>query len=62
MGVMPFLVVASIMVAGGFLVAFFWAARNGQYDDMETPSMKMIFEDDPAEFRRRERSADRSRR
>jgi cbb3-type cytochrome oxidase maturation protein len=44
---MPFLVVASIMVAGGFLVAFLWATRNGQYDDMETPSMKMIFEDEP---------------
>ncbi len=47
MGVMPLLVVCSILVAGGFLMAFFWATRSGQYDDMHTPPMKMIFEDDP---------------
>lgn len=45
MGVMPLLVICSIGVAGGFLLAFLWATRNGQYDDMQTPSVKMLFEE-----------------
>ncbi len=45
MGVVPLLVVCSIIVAGGFLVAFIYASRKGQYDDMETPSIRMVFDD-----------------
>lgn len=47
MGVMPILVICSIGVAGGFLIAFLWATRSGQFDDMQTPSMKMLFEEQP---------------
>lgn len=36
---------ASILVAAGFLVAFWWAVRSGQYDDTHTPAMRMLFED-----------------
>lgn len=43
---MPLLIVCSVIVAGGFLFAFLWATRSGQYDDMQTPSMKMIFDDE----------------
>ena len=46
MGIMPLLIICSILVAGGFLVAFLWATKNGQYDDMTTPSIKMLFEDE----------------
>jgi cbb3-type cytochrome oxidase maturation protein len=45
MGVMPLLVICSVMVAGGFLFAFLWATRSGQFDDTVTPSIKMLFED-----------------
>ncbi len=45
MGIMPLLIICSILVAGGFLVAFLWATRNGQYDDMATPSIKMLFDE-----------------
>ena len=48
MGIMPLLIICSILVAGGFLVAFLWATRNGQYDDLTTPSMKMLFEEQQA--------------
>jgi cbb3-type cytochrome oxidase maturation protein len=30
----------------GFL-AFRWAVRSGQFDDTKTPSMRMLFDDDP---------------
>ncbi|MEW6050392.1 MAG: cbb3-type cytochrome oxidase assembly protein CcoS [Candidatus Zixiibacteriota bacterium] len=46
MSVVLLLLLASVLVAGGFLVAFLWAARSGQYDDMVTPSMRMLFDDD----------------
>jgi len=45
MGIMPLLIICSILVAGGFLIAFLWATRNGQYDDMSTPSIKMLFDE-----------------
>ena len=35
----------SLIVAIGFLLAFFWAVRSGQYDDDYTPSVRMLFDD-----------------
>jgi cbb3-type cytochrome oxidase maturation protein len=34
----------SILVAGGFLLAFLWSVGNGQYDDDYTPSVRMLFD------------------
>jgi len=45
MSVVFILIVASILVAGGFLAAFIWAVRNGQFKDDYTPSVRMLFED-----------------
>jgi len=39
------LIGVSFIVAAGFLVAFLWAVRNGQYDDRYTPSVRMLFDD-----------------
>lgn len=41
------LIFISILVAGGFLAAFFWSVRSGQYDDDYTPSVRMLFDDQP---------------
>ncbi len=38
------LIILGIVVAGGFLVAFIWAVRSGQYDDDYSPSVRMLFE------------------
>ena len=40
------LIGASILVAGGFLVAFLWSVKNGQYDDDNTPSVRMLFDNE----------------
>ena len=45
MSVIYFLIGVGIFVAGGFLVAFIWAVRSGQYDDDYTPSVRMLFDD-----------------
>ena len=34
MSVIIILIVISVLVAGGFLTAFFWAVKSGQYDDI----------------------------
>jgi cbb3-type cytochrome oxidase maturation protein len=35
----------SLVVALGFLTAFLWAVKNGQYEDGYTPSVRMLFDD-----------------
>jgi cbb3-type cytochrome oxidase maturation protein len=45
MSVVIILLIASVLVAGGFLAAFLWAVRNGQYDDLETPAARILFDD-----------------
>jgi len=46
MQIIVFLIVTSLIVAGGFLFAFFWAVKDGQYEDDYTPSMRILLDDD----------------
>lgn len=39
------LISASLIIAIGFLVAFIWSVKNGQFDDAYTPSVRMLFDD-----------------
>jgi cbb3-type cytochrome oxidase maturation protein len=48
MSVVVILLLASVAVAVGFLIAFLWAVRHGQYDDLETPSVRILFDDSGA--------------
>lgn len=41
------LIPLSLLFAGAFLGAFFWAVRNGQYEDTCTPAMRVLVEDSP---------------
>ncbi|ARS34992.1 cbb3-type cytochrome oxidase assembly protein CcoS [Pontibacter actiniarum] len=38
----------SVTVASGFLAAFLWAVKSGQYEDDYTPAVRMLFENEPA--------------
>lgn len=42
MSVILLLIPLSLGVAAGFLGAFFWAVRSGQYEDTVTPSMRLL--------------------
>ena len=46
MKIMFFLIVLSLLVAVGFLIAFVWATRTGQFDDDYTPSIRMLFDNE----------------
>ena len=48
MKIIFFLIGISLMVAIGFLAAFIWAVRRGQYDDDYTPAVRILFEDNQA--------------
>jgi len=37
----------SILLALVFLLAFFWASKSGQNDDLFTPAIRMLFDDEP---------------
>jgi len=39
------LIILSIIFAGGFLGAFFWAVRSGQFDDKYTPAMRILLDE-----------------
>ena len=41
-----YLIIISLCVAGGFLAAFFWAVRDGQFDDDYTPGVRKLLDDD----------------
>jgi cbb3-type cytochrome oxidase maturation protein len=44
MSVIFLLIAAGGMVAAGFLGAFVWAVRSGQFDDTCTPAIRVLFE------------------
>lgn len=50
MSVIVLLIAAGGLVAAGFLLAFVWAVRSGQFDDTCTPAVRVLF-DEPADPR-----------
>lgn len=47
MSVIIILLITSITIAGGFLVAFLWSVKDGQYDDTESPAQRILFDNKP---------------
>jgi cbb3-type cytochrome oxidase maturation protein len=37
----------ALLVVGAGVAAFLWAARRGQYDDLDTPPLRVLHDDDP---------------
>lgn len=49
MNIIFFLIGCSVLIALFFLAAFFWASKNGQHEDTYTPSVRILFDDEPQE-------------
>ncbi len=45
MSVIVLLVIIGVVVAGGFLLAFVWSVKSGQYDDTYSPAVRILFDD-----------------
>ena len=48
MSVIFLLILAGGTVAFGFLIAFVWAVRSGQFDDIASPPIRVLFDDTAA--------------
>lgn len=48
------LIGCSVLISGGFLIAFTWAVKSGQFDDRITPAIRMLFDDQKGEEDNRE--------
>ena len=45
MTIVIFLIIIGIVVAGAFLAGFIWSVKSGQYDDMYSPSVRVLFDE-----------------
>lgn len=48
MSVLYIMIPIAFILAGLAVVGFIVAARSGQFDDVDTPASRMLFEDSPA--------------
>lgn len=51
----------SIILALIFLMAFLWASKSGQNDDLYTPSVRMLFDDEHKEEAEQKSDEDHTR-
>ena len=42
MSVIIILLVVALFISGSFLFAFAWANKRGQFDDIDSPSVKIL--------------------
>ncbi|GAB3642668.1 cbb3-type cytochrome oxidase assembly protein CcoS [Spirosoma arcticum] len=47
MHIIFFMIGVSLLIALGFLAAFVWSMRTGQQDDLYTPALRMLLDDEP---------------
>ncbi len=47
MEILYILVPVAIVLAGVGVFAFRWAVRDGQFDDLDSPPVRVLFDDEP---------------
>ena len=45
MNIILFMIPLALIFAGSFVAAFLWASSKGQFDDLETPALRVLIED-----------------
>ncbi|MBZ9559277.1 MULTISPECIES: cbb3-type cytochrome oxidase assembly protein CcoS [unclassified Modicisalibacter] len=50
MSILYLLIPLSLMLLGFAVWAFFWAVRSGQFDDLEGPAHRILFDDDEGDL------------
>jgi cbb3-type cytochrome oxidase maturation protein len=46
MSVLYLVVPLALVIVGAALAAFIWATNRGQFDDLDTPPMRMLHDDE----------------
>ena len=42
MSVIDLVLPLALLIVGGAVLAFVWSAKSGQYDDLETPAVRVL--------------------
>lgn len=42
MSVLIFMIPMALLMGFGFVVAFLWSAKNNQFEDLETPALRIL--------------------
>lgn len=58
MSVLYLLVPLALVVVAIAVAAYVWAARKGQFDDLKTPAMRVVHDDEPGVESRESRGPD----
>ena len=48
MSILYFLIPLSLVLASFFVICFVWSVKSGQMDDLDTPSYRLLLDDDIA--------------
>ncbi len=46
MAVLYIAIPLTLMLVAGFVLAFIWATNDGQYDDLDSPPLRILHDDD----------------
>ena len=46
MNILYLLIPLALLLLGGAVWAFFWAVGSGQFDDVDTPAVRVVMDDD----------------
>lgn len=46
MNTIIFMVVVALLLSFGFVLCYVWASANGQFEDLETPALRMLKNDE----------------
>ncbi len=45
MNIIFLMAILALLLSGFFVVAYIWAINNGQFDDLETPALRILKDD-----------------
>jgi cbb3-type cytochrome oxidase maturation protein len=48
MSILFVLIPLAVLMLGAALAAFFWAVGHGQFDDLDSPGVRVLFDDEDA--------------
>ena len=63
MSILYLLIPLGLLLLGAAVAAFFWAVGSGQFDDLDSPGLSVVMDDDskPAADSRRRASSDETK-
>lgn len=52
MSILMMMIPMALLLGFGFVMAFIWATKNGQFDDVETPSHRILFDGESSDLKK----------